>query len=87
MENTGVGIDDFHVKMYMIMVILILRVEACTVNHWNSNELYRQKQHFNAIQQCAACFGSTEISSSTSITQVKKISTLGTCVLQRYLSI
>jgi len=32
----------------------------CVCSNWSTDKLYRQTQHFNAIQQCDACFGSSE---------------------------
>ena len=70
MEDIGVGIGDICVKECTIMAILILTVEGSTEYHRNTSEVYGHVQHFNAIQQCAICFGSTEILSGTSFKQV-----------------
>jgi len=70
MEDIGVGIGEICVTEYMIMTILILKVEGCTMNHLNTNEVYRHIQHFKAIQHCSLFFGSTEIASGKSITRV-----------------
>lgn len=49
-----------------------IRSMQWTMSHYNTNKLHPRTQHFNAIQQCATSFGSSEPSSGTFITKVKK---------------
>jgi hypothetical protein len=90
MEDIGVENGELCVKVFIIMAILILRVEGCTVNRWNTDEVYRQIQNVYAIQQCCLFRFNRNIVGYLYPSSLKKIipskhpCCTGNSVMQRY---